>query len=269
MIGFVRGLAVVVAGIASLHCVASDYDDAAVAYRAGDFGRAIAVARPLAAAGNADAQLMVALLYWRGQGVERDDRTAFEWMSKAAAAKQSEALNHLGRMYEIGEGVDKDERQAFKSFESAAESGSAGGQFNVARAYQHGIGTRRDLIRARYWYEQADAAAVQEQGIVKRAMMGDGKDASRRLPDGCRPARPPMAAMNRLGLREVSGQIAFVVDAEGKVRGVRNQSLSAPELRYEAVAWFSDSLRSAGCAIDEAFRERVVMIPYRFHLSRW
>ena len=75
--------------------------------------------------------------------------------------------------------------------------------------------------------------------------------------------------MNRLGLRQVNGTIAFVVDAEGKVRGVRSESLSAPELRYEAVAWFSDSLRSPDCVIDATLRERVVTIPFQFELTRW
>ena len=75
-----------------------------------------AVATPCVA-GEADAQLMMALLYWRGRAVVRDDRVAFDWMSKAAQRKNAEALNHLGSMYERGEGVERDAVQALRHFE--------------------------------------------------------------------------------------------------------------------------------------------------------
>lgn len=265
---FIRLCLIVIVAAVATPCVAGEADAADAAFRAGDFATALALARPQAEAGDADAQLMMGLLYWRGRAVVRDDRVAFDWMSKAAQRNNAEALNHLGSMYERGEGVERDAVQALRHFVQAAELGSPSGQFNTGRAYNGAIGTRRDTIRARYWYELADAHEVRGYPLVDRP---DGADASGsrryRLPDQCRPSRPPMAAMNRLGLRQVDGRIAFAVDADGKVRGVRNQSLSVPELRYEAVAWFSDSLRSERCELQAEMRGRTVVVPYRFVLT--
>ena len=64
---------------------------------------------------------MMGLLYWRGRTVARDDRVAFEWMSKAAQRNNAEALNHLGSMYERGEGVERDAVQALRHFEHAPQ----------------------------------------------------------------------------------------------------------------------------------------------------
>lgn len=216
-------------------CFAASLDDAAIAYRAGEFEKAMSMATPLAAEGSADAQLIV------------------------------------GLMYRDGAGVSKDERRAFEMFERAAENGNVAAQFNVGKAYQDGQGTRRDHIRARYWYERADAVQARAERGVKPlndlTVSGGGK--MNRLPDGCRPSRPPLGAMNRLNLRQLSGSILFFVDAEGKVRGVTHQSISEPELRYDAVAFFSESLRSKECVIDPAIRDKRMLIPFQFVVTGW
>ena len=267
---FIRLCLIVIVAAVATPCVAGEADAADAAFRAGDFATALALARPLAEGGDADAQLMMGLLYWRGRTVARDDRVAFEWMSKAAQRNNAEALNHLGSMYERGEGVERDAVQALRHFEQAAELGSPSGQFNTGRAYNGAIGTRRDTIRARYWYELADAHEVRGYPALVGPHPTESTDGGKRqLPDQCRPSRPPILAMNRLGLREVSGRLFFAVDGQGKVRGVRNQSLSAPELRYESVAWFSESLRSERCQLDVAMRGRAVVVPYRFVVTRW
>ena len=216
-------------------CFAAPLDEAATAYRAGEFEKAMSMATPLAAEGSADAQLIV------------------------------------GLMYRDGTGVSKDERRAFEMFELSAENGNVAAQFNVAKAYQEGHGTRRDYIRARYWYERADATQARDERVARPlddlTARSGGKMS--RLPDGCRPSRPPIAAMNKLRLRQANGSILFFVDAEGKVRGVTHQSISEPELRYDAVAFFSESLRSKECVIDPAFRDRRMVIPFQFVVTGW
>src|SRR3990172_1782513 len=54
------------------------------AYRQGDYAVAMNRWRPLAEAGNADAQTNVGLLYSQGKGVAADPAEAFEWYRKAA-----------------------------------------------------------------------------------------------------------------------------------------------------------------------------------------
>ena len=216
-------------------CLSVTLDEANAAYLAGDFEKAMSIATPLAAGGNAEAQLLV------------------------------------GVMCRDGKGVSKDVRRAFEMFERAAENGNVAAQFNVGKAYQDGQGTRRDYIRARYWYERADATQARDERAARPLddLTRSGGKMMNRLPDGCRPARPPFAAMSRFNLRQLSGSILFFVDAEGKVRGVTHQAISEPELRYEAVAFFSESLRSKDCEIDPAFRDRRMVIPFRFEVTGW
>lgn len=258
-----------VAFAASL-CVAqaTSYDEALAAYRQDDFVRARALAEPLAAAGDHDAQTLLGVLYWRGRGVERDDAVAFTWFSKAAAQSDAEALSYLGRMYEQGEGVAEDTRKAFDAFLRAAELGSKDGQSNLGRAYHRGVGVRKDLIRARYWYEHADAQEFMTEKRERAAPLV-GPPTPMKLTDDCRPRTVPVANMRRLGVSNAEGTIAFAVDNQGKVRGVIEQNLSEPELRFDVVAYFSDSLRSETCVWDVSTRGRRFVIPFRLQLTRW
>ena len=271
VLAYFRWTAATFATLVASFCFAATFDEANAAYQAGDFEKAMSIAKPLAAEGNADARLMVGLMYWRGRGVARDDGVAAEWFAKAANQNQSEAQNDLGVMYRDGEGVSKDEHRAFELFERAAENGNAAAQFNIGKAYQDGQGTHKNHIRARYWYERADATQARTERVAKplddQTIRSGGKLG--RLPDGCRPPRPPISAMNRLNLRQANGSILFFIDAEGKVRGVTHQSISEPELRYDAVAFFSESLRSKECVIDPAIRDRRMLIPFRFVVTGW
>ena len=268
---FVSRIVALAAAITVSACFANTLGDANAAYQAGDFEKAMSIAKPLAIEGNADAQYLTGLMYWRGRAVNRDDGAAAEWFAKAVSQNHKEATNDLGAMYRDGEGVGKDERRAFELFERAAENGSSAGQFNAGKAYQHGLGTRKNNIRARYWYERSDATEARAERLLKPVYEPSVRsgEKSNVLPDGCRPLRPPISAMNKLGLKQASGNISFFVDADGKVRGVTHLSISDPELRYEAVAFFSESLRSKECAIDPAFRDRRMQIPFRFEVTGW
>ena len=64
--------------------------------------------------GNVIAQNNVAILYDRGQGVEKDSGKAFHWYRKAAEQGHSHAQYNPGRMYDNGEGVERDQVLAFK-----------------------------------------------------------------------------------------------------------------------------------------------------------
>ncbi len=61
-----------------------------------------------AMAGNADAQLRLGQMYFRGEGVPKDAAKAVEWFQKAAAQGNAGAQYVIGLMYGRGEGVSKD-----------------------------------------------------------------------------------------------------------------------------------------------------------------
>lgn len=132
-------------------------DDAAFteglrAYDAGDYAATLSAWRPLAEAGNAEAQAGLAGLYASGFGVARDPRVAAEWYSRAARAGHRVARLNLGDMLARGQGIARDRVAAYAWLELAARQGSdwaAARRDEVARAMSAG-----EIARAR---RRADA----------------------------------------------------------------------------------------------------------------
>ena len=88
---------------------------AAGAYERKDFATAIAVWRPLAEAGNAEAQTLLGAMYWSGEGVARDHKEAAKWYLRAADKGYARAQNDIGFMYGFGEGIPpRNDVQAYK-----------------------------------------------------------------------------------------------------------------------------------------------------------
>lgn len=129
----------------------------AQAYRAGDFETTIALWRPLAEAGDRDAQFALGTLYQAGHGVAQSDHKATEWFQRAAEQGSVPAQFNLGNAYMHGRGVAIDEQQALHWWMKAAEAGLAPAQFNVGTAYLYGRGTAPSVERALDWYRMAAA----------------------------------------------------------------------------------------------------------------
>lgn len=69
------------------------------------FEEAHAALRPLARAGNADAEELIGVMYAMGLGVEKDDRRAFEWYLRSSLKGHPGAQSGLGWYYEVGRGL--------------------------------------------------------------------------------------------------------------------------------------------------------------------
>lgn len=89
------------------------------AYKRGDFAAAMNELKPLAEAGDAEAQNYVGFMYDNGEGVAVDYRKAAMWYAKAAEQGYAVAQYNLGMLYGNGLGVDKDWVQALKWFNLA------------------------------------------------------------------------------------------------------------------------------------------------------
>jgi len=87
--------------VAVLTAVASagPFEDAAAAYRQGDYARALRVIRPMARKGYARAQFKLGLIYVKGNGVPQDYREALKWYRKAADQGNAAAQRNLGVMF--------------------------------------------------------------------------------------------------------------------------------------------------------------------------
>ena len=106
---------------------AAPLDDATAAYNRGDYTQALKISRPLAAKGNAQAQLNLGRMYNNGFGVIQDYKEAVKWYRLAAAQGDAEAQDSLGFMYFIGWGVPQDYASAHMWFNLASAAGHATG----------------------------------------------------------------------------------------------------------------------------------------------
>ena len=95
------------------------FEDGLLAYHRADHAAAMAVWRPLAVAGRPDAQFMLGLMYYRGEGVLPDVKMAAKWYRKAADRGDADAQQNLALMYAMGEGIKKNYVQAYKWFSLA------------------------------------------------------------------------------------------------------------------------------------------------------
>lgn len=83
----------------------------------------VTLLRENAAQGNARAQRLLALRYWRGRGVPQDFKLAASWMHSAAAQGLSLAQRDLADFYLNGIGVRQDSAKALELYRAAASQG--------------------------------------------------------------------------------------------------------------------------------------------------
>ena len=96
------------------------FDEAAAAYKRGDYARAVREWRPLAEQGYSKAQYNLGIMYEKGRGVTQDYAEAARWYRKAAEQGFAEAQYNLGVTYERGHGVPMDFVQAHMWYNLAA-----------------------------------------------------------------------------------------------------------------------------------------------------
>ncbi len=145
-----------------------------------DPARRVAYYGERAEAGDAAAQVALAVLYAKGDGVRQDYAKAAAWLRRAAEQGVTRAQYDLGVLYERGRGVPIDYVQAVSWYRKAAEQNHPLAQYNLAVAFTKGEGVRRNLSEAAVWYHRAAAQGV-VAAMVNLAILyerGDGVEAS-------------------------------------------------------------------------------------------
>ena len=95
-----------------------------IALRNGDFAEAFCQLRPLARAGNAEAQYNIGWMYHNGYGLRVNDNLALEWWRKASEQGYTEASFSIGMLYNLGEGqISKNLPRAVDYYLMAARAG--------------------------------------------------------------------------------------------------------------------------------------------------
>lgn len=131
-----------------------------VAYSAtlrGDYALAVAIWRPLAWSGIADAQFNLGLSHARGRGVDLNLEKGLHWYRQAAENGSADAQYNLADYLRLGEGVPRDLAQALVWYHRAAERGYQTAQNSLGMMYAEGNGTQRDLVKAATWFRIAIA----------------------------------------------------------------------------------------------------------------
>ena len=102
---------------------AGPWEDGYAAYRRKDYITAVAQWKIVADSGNPQAQSLLGLMHFFGQGVPQNYATALSWLHLAAAQGEPKAQFKLGSMHVNGQGVKRDNVRAAMWFILASESG--------------------------------------------------------------------------------------------------------------------------------------------------
>jgi TPR repeat protein len=136
--------------------------------------------RARADAGDADAQLNLGGVFFKGQDVEQDYAQAEKWFRLAALQGRAQAQFNLGMMYDTGLGVAQNHTDAARWYRLAADQGLAIAQLNLGVAYADGSGVTQNLAEAIKWLRlaatQGEAQAQFNLGVMYATGQGVKQD---------------------------------------------------------------------------------------------
>jgi len=132
-----------------------------------DYQEAIKWYKLAANQGYARAQRNLAISYSKGEGVDQDYQEAMKWYKLAAEQGDASAQVFLGHMCEKGLGVSPNDQEAFKWYKLAAEQGESIAQYTIGNFYDEGKGVTQDYEQAAKWYRlSAEQGSPLAQGIL-------------------------------------------------------------------------------------------------------
>ncbi|MCX7192810.1 MAG: tetratricopeptide repeat protein [Proteobacteria bacterium] len=139
-----------------------------------DYAEAAKWFRLAANQGQVQAQFNLGMMYTNGQGVAQNYATAVSWYRLAALRSLAVAQLNLGVAYATGQGVPRNEAEAVKWFRLAAGQGEAQAQFNLGVMYANGQGVEQNLAESYRW---ASLAAARGHELAHALM----RDLARRM----------------------------------------------------------------------------------------
>jgi len=138
---------------------ADAFQEAALAVQRKDYASAVALLEPMAEAGHARAQTLLASLHYHGHGVPEDDARALQWYERAARQGHADAQYLLGNMYAFGHATvaagHDPMRLAAQWYFEAARQGHVDAQYSLGLLFLAGSGVQQDAAEARQWFTRA------------------------------------------------------------------------------------------------------------------
>lgn len=127
-----------------------------------EHGPTIEETRARAEAGDADAQVALAVDYDAGKGVQLNYAEAVRWYERAAAAGDKVAQCDLGTHYLGGLGVPRDDVKSIELFRKSAAQGLPQAEYSLGMMCELGLGAAQDRTAAIQWYMKAAEHGVPE-----------------------------------------------------------------------------------------------------------
>jgi len=124
-------------------------------YKEGRHLEALFIFEDLGNKGNATAQMNCGLLFYKGEGIEKDYAKAVEWFQKAAEQDHAPAQCILGTCYRNGYGVEQNYDKAFELINKSASQGEKNAMDEMGYCYRYGHGVEKDINKAIEWFQKA------------------------------------------------------------------------------------------------------------------
>ena len=135
-------------------------EDGINAYNNRDYNAALQEFQRLAKTGDAQAQLLLGLMYDNGLGTKQDYEQALHWYTEAAKRGHARAQFNVAEMLILGQGAAQNKQQAMEWYARAADNGFAEAQYKLGLALSRGTDIKQDLIEAYKWLEIATSQQV-------------------------------------------------------------------------------------------------------------
>lgn len=142
---------VLIIPVCSTVLAAPDLESVKRAFDRTDYATALKEVRPLAEQGDPEAQLFLAKMYLKGQGVPKDPDQANQWFRRAAMKGNAESQFFLGAWYLL---PHRDISEGLKWMRLSAEQGNRDAQLLLGKAYLQGE-LPRDPVQADMWLRLA------------------------------------------------------------------------------------------------------------------
>lgn len=141
-------------------------------YQTKQFSAAFKHCMPLAEKGDGEASFIISSLYAQG-GTERPASLgkALTWLTRSAEQGYGPGCYNLAVLYERGEVVERNDSVAFKWYLQGSEQGYVPSQLKTGIAYLKGVGTEQSLEQAGRWLGHAAAAGDQSAQVTLAALL--------------------------------------------------------------------------------------------------
>ncbi|KAG0239177.1 hypothetical protein BGW41_007868 [Actinomortierella wolfii] len=121
----------------------------------GHESKEFAALKPLAIKDDTEAQVALAKMYEKGEGIPKDHSKAFAWYHQAARLGHQHAQYRVGEMFRDGIGTRRNDRQAANWFQKAVDQGLVMAEIALGAMYLDGRGVEQSDETAILWFRKA------------------------------------------------------------------------------------------------------------------